>query len=695
MRHTDPVDLFDTVLIANRGEIACRIIATLRRLGIRSVAVYSDADAGSRHVALADVAVRIGPAPAAQSYLNIDAVLDAARATGAKAIHPGYGFLAENAAFAQACADAGIVFIGPTADAIRTMGDKIAAKLAVAERDVPTVPGIVRPGLSDADLIAAAPGIGYPLLIKPSAGGGGKGMHVVEDEAHLADAIAAARREASASFGDDALFLERYLTTPRHIEVQILADAHGNVIHLGERECSLQRRHQKVIEEAPSPLLEMLPGAQGAATRAAIGAAACETARSVDYRGAGTVEFVVEASTPASETGTVEFFFMEMNTRLQVEHPVTEEVTGLDLVEQQLLIAAGHALRLTQDDVALRGHSIEARVYAEDPASGFLPTGGRVQRVIHPLGEGIRVDTALTDGLDVSIDYDPMLAKVIAHGADRDEARRRLVRALDESAVFGFPTNVEFVRALLELPEVVAGDLDTDLIARRFDDLAFADADDRVFAEAALLLDAARDAEAATVSGPWARRDGWRLGPPAPRRYRLVCGARRAEVLVTGSGSVLSVAVDGSDPVTAALRADETTGRTITIDGVTRTIAALATGSDRVAIAHAGAVFDVAVDRIAHAGASAAESRPHLDSPMPGTVVLVHAADGAHVDEGEPVLVVEAMKMEHVLRAGVAGTVALHVVQGATVTRGQTLAMITPDTAETASAASSGGRETA
>ena len=667
MRRTEPVDLFDTVLIANRGEIACRVIATLRRLGIRSVAVYSDADAGSRHVALADVAVRIGPAPAAQSYLSIDAVIAAARSTGAQAIHPGYGFLAENAAFAEACDAAGIVFIGPTAAAIRTMGDKITAKLAVSERDVPTVPGIARAGLTDADLIDAAPEIGYPLLIKPSAGGGGKGMHVVEDEAHLADAIAAARREAAASFGDDALFLERYLTTPRHIEVQILADAHGGVVHLGERECSLQRRHQKVIEEAPSPLLD-------AATRAAIGAAACETARSVDYRGAGTVEFIVEATRPD------EFFFMEMNTRLQVEHPVTEQVTGLDLVEQQLRIAAGARLALAQDDVVLSGHSIEARVYAEDPAAGFLPTGGRVARVIHPAGEGIRVDTAIEDGLDVSIDYDPMLAKIIATGADRDEARRRLVRALDETAVFGFPTNVEFVRALLELPEVAAGELDTGLIARRFDDLAFAVADERVLAEAALLLDgsSAPPEPRQAPTGPWARHDGWRLGPSAPRRYALVCGERRATALVTGSGSSLAVAVDGSVPAPAALRGTDGLRRTITIDGVTRTVAALPAGTDRVAIAHAGAVFDVSIARVVHGGAAEAATVPHLDSPMPGTVVLVHVADGAYVDEGDPVLVVEAMKMEHVLRAGVAGTVALHAAQGDTVARGQTLAVIEP-----------------
>jgi len=699
---TEIPEMFHTVLIANRGEIACRVITTLRRLGIRSVAVYSDADAGARHVALADVAVRIGPAPAAQSYLSIEAVLEAARATGAQAIHPGYGFLAENAAFAEACEEAGIVFIGPTAAAIRTMGDKITAKLAVTERGVPTVPGIARPGLTDADLIAAASGIGYPLLIKPSAGGGGKGMHVVSEEAELADAIAAARREAAASFGDDALFLERYLTTPRHIEVQVLADAHGNVVHLGERECSLQRRHQKVIEEAPSPLLDE-------ATRAAIGAAACETARSVAYRGAGTVEFIVEAAAPD------EFFFMEMNTRLQVEHPVTEQVTGLDLVEQQLLIAAGASLAFGQDEVRLRGHSIEARVYAEDPSAGFLPTGGRVQRVIHPAGEGIRVDTAIADGLDVSIDYDPMLAKVIAHGSDRDEALRRLVRALDETAVFGFPTNVEFVRALLELPEVAAGDLDTDLIARCFDDLAFAEADPRLFAEAALLLDAASAAASTqrrssgvssapkgsehagspascppepAATGPWTRHDGWRLGPAAPRRYPLVCGERRAEVRVTGSGASLAVGVDGSDPLPASLREGGGLRRTIAIDGVSRTVAALASGSGGVAIAHGGAVHEVSVARVAHGGGAAAAGEPHLDSPMPGTVVLVHAADGQQVAEGDPVLVVEAMKMEHVLRAGVAGTVHVHAAQGDTVARGQTLATITPASDEAARTAS-------
>src|SRR6201987_1439171 len=357
--------MFDTVLVANRGEIAVRVIRTLRRLGIRSVAVYSDPDATARHVLEADTAVRLGPAAARESYLDIEKVVDAAVCTGAQAIHPGYGFLSENAHFGAACERAGVVFLGPPARAIEVMGDKITAKNAVSAFDVPVVPGVAKSGLSDDDLVAAADEIGYPVLIKPSAGGGGKGMHLVEDPARLRQALGSARREAASSFGDDTLFLERFVLRPRHIEVQVLADTHGDVVHLGERECSLQRRHQKVIEEAPSPLLD--PN-----TRARIGAAACNTAHSVDYVGAGTVEFIVSADRPD------EFFFMEMNTRLQVEHPVTEEVTGMDLVEWQVRIAAGEKLPIAQDDIAMTGHAIEARVYAEDPANGFLPTGGDV-----------------------------------------------------------------------------------------------------------------------------------------------------------------------------------------------------------------------------------------------------------------------------------------------------------------------------
>ncbi|WP_019694669.1 acetyl-CoA carboxylase biotin carboxylase subunit, partial [Mycobacterium avium] len=451
--------MFETVLVANRGEIAVRVIRTLHRLGIRSVAVYSDPDATARHVLEADEAVRLGPAAARDSYLNIDKVVEAATRTGAQAIHPGYGFLSENADFAAACERAGVVFLGPPARAIQVMGDKITAKNAVAEFDVPVVPGVAKLGLGDDELVAAADEIGYPVLIKPSAGGGGKGMRLVEEPGRLREALVGARREAASSFGDDTLFLERFMLRPRHIEVQILADAHGNVVHLGERECSLQRRHQKVIEEAPSPLLDP-------ETRARIGAAACNTARSVDYVGAGTVEFIVSADRPD------EFFFMEMNTRLQVEHPVTEAVTGLDLVEWQLRVAAGEKLVFAQDDIELRGHAIEARVYAEDPARGFLPTGGRVLGVFEPSGDGVRVDSSLLPGTVVGSDYDPMLSKVIAHGADRDEALARLDRALSHTAILGVQTNVEFLRFLLADERVRAGDLDTALLDARLADFA-------------------------------------------------------------------------------------------------------------------------------------------------------------------------------------------------------------------------------
>ncbi|MFJ6678327.1 acetyl/propionyl/methylcrotonyl-CoA carboxylase subunit alpha [Microbacterium sp. NPDC091382] len=645
--------MFSTVLVANRGEIACRVIRTLRELGIRSVAVYSDADAGARHVALADDAVRLGPAPAARSYLDIDAVITAARSTGAEAIHPGYGFLSENTAFAAACEEAGIVFIGPSADAIRVMGDKIAAKHAVEARGVPTVPGVARAGMTDDELIAAAPEVGYPLLIKPSAGGGGKGMHVVTDAADLPSALTAARREAGASFGDDTLFLERYVHTPRHIEVQVLADAHGNVVHLGERECSLQRRHQKVVEEAPSPLLDE-------ATRARIGQAACETARSVDYRGAGTVEFIVAADRPD------EFFFMEMNTRLQVEHPVTEEVTGVDLVAAQLRIAAGEPLGFEQGDVVLTGHSIEARVYAEDPRAGFLPTGGRVLRVVHPATPGVRVDSALADGLDVSLDYDPMLAKVIATGATRDEARRRLIAALGDTVVLGFETNVPFLRALLDLPAVAAGDLDTGLIARELDGLVSSGHSD-VFVEAALLMDAA----APRTGDPWRRADGWRLGPPAVRRYRLEARGEERTVELVGD----RVIVDGAE-VPASVRPSGERSIVRIADRSLTVVAAV--DGDVVWLAAGGRAHEVRRVRLDHRRDADASAAPELVSPMPGVVVMTSVAEGDEVAAGDAVVVVEAMKMEHVVRAEVAGTVALRVATGDSVGRGQTLAVVTP-----------------
>ncbi|SEE58047.1 acetyl-CoA/propionyl-CoA carboxylase, biotin carboxylase, biotin carboxyl carrier protein [Arthrobacter alpinus] len=499
--------LFDTVLVANRGEIACRVIRTLRSLGIRSVAVYSTADAGSRHVREADAAVCIGPAAAAESYLNIEAVIAACRETGAQAVHPGYGFLSENLEFARALADAGITFIGPNVEALNVMGDKIRSKNHVSAAGVPVVPGISEPGLTDADLIAAAGDIGFPILIKPSAGGGGKGMHSVFSAAELPATLATARRVAAAAFGDDTLFLERLVANPRHIEVQILADNLGNVVHVAERECSLQRRHQKVIEEAPSPLIEALD--DGGATRARICAAACAAAASVNYTGAGTVEFLVSDDNPE------EFFFMEMNTRLQVEHPVTEMVarvegSPIDLVEWQLRIAAGEKLNFGQADVTLEGHAIEARVYAESPAEGFLPATGTVVALDESvaLRPGIRVDSSLLQGLDISADYDPMLSKVIAWGADRAQALERLDAALSGYVVLGVHTNVEYLRLLLADPDVQAGRLDTNLIERKLPDMAFRHVAAADYAAAALV----------------AREDRYSFGGYPPRRPQAAFG---------------------------------------------------------------------------------------------------------------------------------------------------------------------------
>jgi acetyl-CoA/propionyl-CoA carboxylase biotin carboxyl carrier protein len=454
--------LFEAVLVANRGEIAVRVIRTLRALGIRSVAVYSDADAGSPHVMAADDAVRIGPAPARESYLSIPAIVAAARRTAAAAVHPGYGFLSENAEFARACAEAGLVFVGPPPRAVAAMGDKIQAKTLVAAAGVPVVAGRAEPGMTDADLVAAAGEIGYPVLVKPSAGGGGKGMRLVTAPADLPAALVSARREAAAGFGDDTLFIERYVSRPRHIEVQVLADTHGAAIHLGERECSLQRRHQKVVEEAPSPLLDE-------ATRERIGAAAVDVAKAVGYAGAGTVEFIVSGDDPER------FYFMEMNTRLQVEHPVTEMVTGIDLVAEQIHVAAGRPLSLAQSDVHLMGHAIETRLYAEDPDRGFLPSGGRVLAVAEPSGEGVRVDSGVAAGQVIGTDYDPMLAKIIAYGPDRAAALARLDAALARTVVLGVRTNIAFTRALLAQPDVVAGRLDTTLLERHLDTLVGAD----------------------------------------------------------------------------------------------------------------------------------------------------------------------------------------------------------------------------
>jgi acetyl-CoA/propionyl-CoA carboxylase biotin carboxyl carrier protein len=657
----------DTVLVANRGEIAVRVIRTLRAMGIRSVAVFSDADSGARHVAEADVAVNIGPAAARQSYLNIDAVIAAAKRTGAQAVHPGYGFLSENAQFASALQSAGIVFIGPPAAAIQTMGDKIAAKAAVSAFGVPVVPGVSRPGLTDADLIAGADEVGYPVLVKPSAGGGGKGMRVVHQPSELPSALASARREAASAFGDDTLFLERFVLNPRHIEVQVLADAYGNVIHLGERECSLQRRHQKVIEEAPSPLLDP-------ATRARIGAAACDTARSVDYTGAGTVEFIVSADRPD------EFFFMEMNTRLQVEHPVTEMVTGVDLVESQVRIAAGEKLPIGQDDITMRGHAIEARVYAEDPAHGFLPTGGEVLDLAEPESPGVRVDSGLAAGTVIGSEYDPMLAKVIAHADDRPAALRALDRALADTAVLGVCTNIDFLRFLLADPDVAAGRLDTGLLDRRTPDYVPAQhGDGELIAAAAYKW---LRSWPAPVGDLWEVPSGWRMGERAPATFRLHAGERTDHVYLTGTPTAAAARVEYGEThsVTAALDGDRLV---VTLDGLRTEYLVVATdhqiwlsGGGRTAMLEEVREAPVRPDD-EHSGDA------ELTSPMPGSVVAVGVEDGQHVEAGTVVVTVEAMKMEHALAAPVDGAVELLVAVGDQVKVGRPLARITASKEET------------
>ncbi|MEU6043857.1 acetyl/propionyl/methylcrotonyl-CoA carboxylase subunit alpha [Streptomyces griseus] len=641
--------MFDTVLVANRGEIAVRVIRTLREQGVRSVAVFSDADADARHVREADTAVRIGPPAASESYLNVAALLEAARRTGAQAVHPGYGFLAENAEFAQACADAGLVFIGPPASAIALMGDKIRAKETVAAYGVPVVPGSSGSGLTDAQLEAAAREIGTPVLLKPSAGGGGKGMRLVRDAAVLADEIAAARREARASFGDDTLLVERWIDRPRHIEIQVLADAHGNVIHLGERECSLQRRHQKIIEEAPSVLLD-------AETRAAMGEAAVQAARSCGYVGAGTVEFIVPGNDPAS------YYFMEMNTRLQVEHPVTELITGLDLVEWQLRVASGERLPYAQQDITLTGWAIEARVCAEDPSRGFLPSGGTVLALREPQGGGVRTDSGLSEGVPVGSLYDPMLSKVIAYGPDRATALRKLRAALADTVILGVPTNAGFLRRLLAHPDVVAGDLDTGLVEREAEGLVPDGVPDEVYAAAAAArLDAlAPRPDAGGWTDPFSVPSGWRTGGVrAPLVFPLRVAGREP--------------VTQNPPASATVTADRVT---VEQDGAVVHFHRSGDWLGRDGDAWHVQDHDPVEASLSGAGRGGADT---LAAPMPGTVTVVKVAVGDEVEAGQSLLVVEAMKMEHVIAAPHAGTVTeLDVTAGATVAMDQILAVVVP-----------------
>jgi 3-methylcrotonyl-CoA carboxylase alpha subunit len=643
--------MFAKILIANRGEIACRVIRTARRLGVRTVAVYSEADAKALHVELADEARPIGPPPARESYLKVDAILDAARKSGAQGIHPGYGFLSENAAFAEACAAAGVTFIGPPASAIRAMGGKSEAKALMEKAGVPLVPGYHGTDQDPALLAREAARIGYPVLIKASAGGGGKGMKVATSPEELPEQIASARREAMAAFGDDRLLIEKYLARPRHVEIQVFADNHGNGVYVFERDCSIQRRHQKVVEEAPAPAMDP-------ALRRRMGEAAVAAARAIGYVGAGTVEFLLDAN------GS--FYFMEMNTRLQVEHPVTEMISGQDLVEWQLRVASGEPLPLTQDDLTLRGHALEVRLYAEDPERDFLPQTGRLEHLsFPPESSHVRIDTGVRAGDAISIHYDPMIAKLIVWDVDRTAAIRRLRDALGETRVVGLATNVRFLEAIIAHPAFMAADLDTRFIDRHRGDLSprAASTSPRVLAFAALgvLLERANAAQVQALASPdaqspWTRTDGWRLNEEATDSLGFreesdvvtvpVAYARNGYRLTLPGGR--SLLARGEFAPDGTLDAD--------FDGVRLSCVWVRHGSE-INVFDAGGSHRIAlVDPLADASAEEGGGG-RVTAPMPGRVTALLVEPGAAVERGQPLMVLEAMKMEHTIRAPQAATV--------------------------------------
>ena len=626
---------FHKLLIANRGEIACRVMRTAKRMGLRTVAVYSDADRGAMHVALADEAVLIGPAPAKDGYLHIDAIIDAAQATGAEAIHPGYGFLSENADFAQACADAGLVFAGPSAATIRLMGSKSAAKALMESSGVPVVPGYHGEDQSIATLQAAADRIGYPVLVKASAGGGGRGMRLVGNAEALAEAIAGAKREAASSFGNDQILIEKYLDRPRHIEVQVFGDGDGNVVSLFERDCTLQRRHQKVVEEA-------LAAAITTERRAAMSAAARAAARAASYVGAGTVEFIADAAG---------FHFIEMNTRLQVEHPVTEMVTGLDLVEWQLRVSMGETLPLRQDEIAANGHAIEARIYAEDAAKGFLPAVGTIRAWREPAGDGIRIDTGFRAGDTITPYYDALLAKLIAWGADRPQALGRLVEALDAFEIAGVTTNLAVLKALLRHPQVVRDEIDTGFIEREISTLTRSapslGALDLAAACTAVLLREQR--EQVSEDSPWDRTDGWTLAGRRSRRLSFRGGGERYDAVLWYGRDGLSMEFGGTND---RLQFVPREGAVFDM--------CFGNALERVSVAWSSRDLDLSTLRgrrklhwidpfVADISEAAATAR--IVAPMPGTVTRILAEPGVGLQRGAPLIVLEAMKMEHTLRA--------------------------------------------
>ncbi len=638
--------MFDKILIANRGEIACRVAVSARRLGVRTVAVYSDADADARHVHACDEAVHIGASAPRESYLQWQRIIDAARATGAQAVHPGYGFLSENEAFARACARAGLVFIGPPASAIAAMGSKAAAKTLMAEAGVPLVPGYHGRD-NDAVLLAAeAAGIGYPVLIKASAGGGGKGMRRVDRAEDFAAALASCQREAKASFGDDHVLVERYVTRPRHIEIQVFADAHGHCIHLFERDCSVQRRHQKVLEEAPAPGMT-------AARRAEMGAAAVAAAQAVGYVGAGTVEFIAEEL----EDGDLRFYFMEMNTRLQVEHPVTEAITGLDLVEWQLRVAAGEPLPLRQDQLAIRGHAIEARICAENPDADFMPATGVLQVARWPAHVAFersdllpRVDSGVREGDAISPFYDSMIAKLIVWGETRAQALARLDAALRDTHILGPATNVAFLRRAVRSRSFATADLDTALIEREREALFGAAPLAPEIAAAAVAAHVLTDEAALEDTDPWSRRDGWRLHGGARRRLSLTLQRQQLTVVLERLHDGATVLQLGAQQWRFSAR-PLAAGRFDLQLGERRLTAAVYARGERYAVfCEAGSAELAEFDPIAHAGDSAAEG-PGLVAPMPGKLVALLAAPGERVQRGQALAVMEAMKMEHTIVA--------------------------------------------
>ncbi|NUZ04793.1 acetyl-CoA carboxylase biotin carboxylase subunit [Piscinibacter koreensis] len=642
--------MFKKILIANRGEIACRVAATARRLGIRTVAVYADIDAHAKHVLACDEAVRIGGDAPGESYLCGERVIEAARASGADAIHPGYGFLSENAGFAQACADAGIVFIGPPPAAIHAMGLKSESKRLMEAAGVPLVPGYHGVDQDPALLRREADRIGYPVLIKASAGGGGKGMRVVESADAFDAALASCRREASSSFGNDAVLIERYVTRPRHVEIQVFGDTHGNLVHLFERDCSVQRRHQKVLEEAPAPGL-------GEARRREMGAAAIAAARAVGYVGAGTVEFIAEPT----ESGDLRFWFMEMNTRLQVEHPVTEAITGLDLVEWQLRVAAGEALPLTQDELRIRGHSIEARICAENPDANFMPSTGRLDVFRVPDATEfdrapVRIDAGVREGDTISPFYDPMIAKLIVWGADRAEALARLDQALAATHLVGPHTNVAFLRRVIATRSFAGADLDTALIERERAALFEAPPLAVELVAGAVVADAIAAERALEGADPWSRRDGWRLHGSALRRFDIeIDGTHHVARLERSRDGAPTLALgERRWPIEVAARG---AGRhDVTLGEARHAVTVLGAGEQLAVFAADGTARLRLVDPIAHAR-DAATPEGGLSAPMPGKVVAFLAGVGDRVEAGQPLAVMEAMKMEHTITAPHAGRV--------------------------------------